>query len=144
MKAVGARVPAWLLYSTLTVLLWGAWGVQSKLLVGRTSPFTGQVLFTAGMVVPVAMVLASRRRFQGRNIRRGFAYAVLTGMLGGAGNVAFYVALVDGKVSLIGPITSLYPLVTVLLARVTLNERMSRAQLTGVGLALFSIYLLTL
>ena len=113
-------VPRWLLYSLLTIAFWGAWGVESKLVVDRTSPYTNQVLFTFGLGAPVALVLVSRRRFAGRARRRGLTCAVVTGLLGGLGNVAFYMALSAGRASVVVPLTSLFPLVTVLLAMVVL------------------------
>lgn len=135
---------SWLVYSLLTILLWGAWGVESKLIVDRTSPWTSQVLFTFGLIPPVALVLMSRRRFAGRDRKRGVSYAVLTGMLGGSGNITFYLALVDGKTSVVVPLTSLAPLVTVLLAATVLKERISARQWVGLALALVAIYLLSL
>jgi bacterial/archaeal transporter family protein len=137
------REHRWLVHSMLTVLLWGAWGVVSKLIVDRTSPFTSQVLFTFGLVAPLAVALASRRRFEGTARLRGFNYAVLTGLLGGLGNLAMYAALVDGKASTIVTLTSLAPLVTVLLAAVALHERIGRRQVIGLALALIAIWLLS-
>ena len=40
----------------MTVVLWGVWGFESKLLVDRTSPYTGQVLFTLGLLLPALVV----------------------------------------------------------------------------------------
>ena len=137
-------MPAWLTYSLLAILFWGAWGLESKLLVDKTSPYTGQVLFTLGLFLPAALVLCSRRRFAGSNRRRGLFFAVLTGLLGGLGNIAFYMALVPGKASVVVPITSLSPLVTVLLAVVAMKEKVNRRQWAGVALALTAIYLLSL
>jgi uncharacterized membrane protein len=136
-------MPRWLLYSFATILLWGAWGAESKLIVDRTSPYTGQVLFTFGLIPPVLLVLCSRRRFAGTNRRRGLFWAVLTGLLGGLGNLAFYMALTDGKASVVVPLTSLFPLVTVLLAVTALKERLNAGQYCGLALALAAIYLLS-
>jgi transporter family protein len=125
-------------------VLWGVWGFESKVLVDRTSPYTGQVLFTAGLVVPVILVLMSPKRFAGRRRRLGFSFAFLTGLLGGLGNVGFFVALERGNASVIVPLTSLSPLVTVLVGVLVLKEKMSRPQYFGLALALLAIYLLSL
>lgn len=137
-------MPAWLFYTLLTALLWGVWGFEAKLLVDRASPHAGQVLFTFGMVVPLAVVLLSKRRFQGERPRRGMFFAFLTGLLGGGGNVAFYMALKGGSASTVVPLTSLSPLVTVLVGVVFLKERMKACQYGGLALALVAIYLLSL
>jgi transporter family protein len=57
--------------------------------------------------------------------------------------VAFYTALESGKASVIAPLTSLFPLVTVLLAVVILKERLNYGQYAGLALALAAIYLLS-
>jgi transporter family protein len=137
-------MPAWLFYTLLTALLWGVWGFEAKLLMDRASPYAGQVLFTFGLVVPLAVVLVSKRRFSGEHRGRGMFYAVLTGLLGGGGNIAFYVALNSGSASTVVPLTSLSPLVTVLVGVVFLKERMRARQYGGLALALVAIYLLSL
>jgi len=136
-------VPLWLRYTLLTALLWGLWGFDSKLLVDRTSPYAGQILFTAGLAVPVSFVLLSKRRFAGERPRAGLAFAVLTGLLGGLGNLAFFAALERGSASVVVPLTSLSPLVTVLVGVAALKESMRPRQWFGVVLALLAIYLLS-
>ena len=49
----------------------------------------------------------------------------------------------SGKASIVGPVTSLLPLLTVVLAVLLLKERMNRLQVTGVALALISIWMLS-
>ncbi len=137
-------MPAWLVYTLTTVALWGVWGFESKILVDRTSPYTGQVLFTAGLVVPVIFVLMSPNRFAGRRRKLGFFFAFLTGLLGGSGNVAFFLALEKGIASVIVPLTSLSPLVTVLVGVLVLKEKMRWFQYIGLALALVAIYMLSL
>ncbi len=137
------RRHTWLFYSFLTILLWGAWGVESKLIVDRTSPYTGQVLFTFGLVVPLVIALCSRRRFEGTSRTKGFWLAFLTGLLGGGGNITMYLALERGNASVIVPLTSLAPLVTVLLAAVVLHERINARQGVGLVLALAAMWLLS-
>lgn len=137
-------MPAWLVYTLITVVFWGVWGFESKILVDRTSPYTGQVLFTAGLVVPVIFVLMSPKRFAGSRRKLGFFFAFLTGLLGGLGNVLFFVALSKGRASVIVPLTSLSPLVTVLVGVLVLKENMRWFQYIGLTLALVAIYLLSL
>jgi bacterial/archaeal transporter family protein len=138
------RVPAWLWLSLLTILLWGAWGIQSKLIVDRISPWMNQVLFPLGLVPVLAAMAFSKRVHEGTEKRRGAGYAILTGLLGGAGNIAFYVALQKGgQVSVVVPLTCLFPLVTVAIAYVVLKEKLTREQVAGLFVALVAIYLLS-
>lgn len=137
-------MPAWLLYTLITVVFWGVWGFESKLLVDRTSPYTGQLLYTIGLLPPVIFVLMSPKRFAGKRRKLGFFFAFLTGILGGLGNVAFFMALVKGSASVIVPLTSLSPLVTVLVGVLVLKEKMHWFQYVGLALALVAIYLLSI
>jgi drug/metabolite transporter (DMT)-like permease len=61
---------------------------------------------------------------------------VLVGTLDQAANVLYGFASTVGLVSLSSVLVSLYPMVTVILARFVLDERMSRVQKAGIGLAL--------
>jgi len=137
-------MPAWLVYTIITAVCWGLWGFESKLLVDRTSPPTSQILFTFGLLVPAFFVLLSPKRFAGKRPGRGLCFAILTGLLGGLGNIAFFAALEKGRASVIVPLTSLSPLVTVLVGVLVLKEKMRWFQYVGLALALVAIYLLSL
>jgi transporter family protein len=136
-----AGIPRWLAFSLLTILLWGAWGAVSD----GVDANTNQIFFTIGLLPLIVIVWRSPRLQGGEQRRRGIAWAFLTGILGGAGNIAFFRALVvGGKASIVVPATALFPLVTVLLAVVFLRERLSRPQIFGLILALVAIYLLSM
>jgi len=138
-------VPAWLWLSLLTIVFWGAWGVQSKMIVDRISPWMNQVLFPIGLLPVMAGMLFSSRVHDGSNKQKGAWYAIVTGIFGGAGNVAFYLALErGGKVSIVVPLTCLFPLATVLLAYWMLKEKLTRSQLAGLVVAVIAICLLSL
>jgi bacterial/archaeal transporter family protein len=139
-------VAPWMLLSILTVLLWGAWGLQSKMIVDRISPWMNQVLFSIGLFpLTVLMLFSKTLRRRGDKNRRGASYGLATGVLGGTGNIALYLALgTGGKASLVVPIVGLAPLVTIVLALLILKESINRTQIAGLGLALISIYLLSI
>jgi uncharacterized membrane protein len=132
----------WLSFSLITIALFGVWGFVSTVITKEVAPLTVQVLSTIGLL-PVAFVLGfSQNLRKGTNFGAGIAVATLTGVLGGSGNVALYKALqIGGEGSVVVPLTGMYPLVTVVLARVLLKERLNRIQTLGIGLALVAIYL---
>jgi len=141
-----AGLPAWLAYSLLTIALWGAWGVVSKVASGGIDANTNQVFFTLGLL-PLMLIMwrSPRARASGEHRRAGMAWAFVTGILGGTGNIAFFHALVvGGKASIVVPTTALFPLVTVILAILLLHERISNLQKVGLVLALAAIYLLSM
>lgn len=142
------RVPAWLWLSIVATLLWGAWGIQSKLIVERITPLANQIVFVLGLVPAVIWCLVAQPRISvtlSPERRSGTFYAFFTGVLGAVGNIVFFIALAEGgPASIVVPFTSLFPLVTVVLAAVWLRERIGRVQIAGLGLALVAIVLLSL
>jgi len=65
------------------------------------------------------------------------------GILDTGGNVFFAAASTKGLVSVVSILASLYPVVTVLLARAVLHERVHRSQELGIVLALAGIVLIS-
>jgi transporter family protein len=99
-----------------------------------------QVLFVTGMAPLLATVLArSRRSIQ--TDRLGILYGILNGVLSTLGMLAFYAAMEKGKASVVGPVTALFPIVTVAGSMLVLNERLNAVQGMGVGLAIAAILL---
>ena len=64
------------------------------------------------------------------------------GILDSGANLLFVLASQRGLLSLIAVVASLYPVMTVVLARGVLGERLSRVQAAGVVLALAGIALI--
>ena len=140
-----AGLPRWLLFSLLTIVVWGAWGAVSKMASNGIDADTNQVFFTVGLLPLILFVWWSPRTRGGKNRKAGIAWAFLTGILGGTGNIAFFHAFViGGKASIVTPVTALFPLVTVILAITFLHERIGTAQKFGLVLALVAIYLLSM
>ena len=142
------RPPAWLLWSLFTIVLWGGYGLVSKIASDGVDAYANQLLYTAGLaplMVFVAWNVWKRSAIEHPNARRkGSYWAFLTGILGGLGNIAFFQALVKGgKASVVAPVTALFPMVTVLLAMFFLKERLGRIQWAGLALAFVAIYLLS-
>jgi transporter family protein len=133
-------MPRWLLFSIITILLWGAWGVVSKVIGTVMSASQTQALSTLGLL-PILLALSFSKP-QATNKVRGITYALVAGLLVGSGNLAMFKALnLGGKASTVIPLTALYPLVTVVLATIVLSEKPNRIQLCGIGVALIAIYL---
>ena len=69
---------------------------------------------------------------------------VVAGVLDVAANIFYLIATRFGLLSVVAVLTSMYPAVTVLMARLLLKERMIRTQLVGLGLAGVAIVLIVL
>ena len=85
----------------------------------------------------VALAVAKRTTgwLHGRDI--GVVVLVAAGDLGA--NLAFAVASTKGFVSITSVLSSLFPVVTVLLARVVLQERLRRVQIIGVAVTMLGV-----
>ncbi len=95
---------------------------------------------TASLAVMLALVLAQGHSL--RPARSALPVILLAGVLDVGGNVFFLLAIQSGRLDMASVLSSLYPAVTVLLARVILSEQMSRLQLLGVIGALAAIVLI--
>jgi drug/metabolite transporter (DMT)-like permease len=97
---------------------------------------------SAGTVVAFGIALATRTRLRsGRGDITGIA--LVSGAIDAAANVCYVLATRAGLFGLAVVITSLYPGMTVLLARVLLGERMRWVQRTGLLLAAAGVVLVT-
>ena len=65
-------------------------------------------------------------------------------MLDVGADVFFAFATTTGLLSVVSILSSLYPVATVVLARIVLDERMARLQQAGIGLALTGVVLISL
>ena len=132
------RLSRWLTYALLCIVAWGTWGFVAKLGADRIAPGPLQILATAG-TLPLALLAFVQLRMRLEKDAKGISYGIANGVLSGVGLLAYYAAVSRGKVSVVGPVTSLFPLLTVALAFVFLRERLNRVQIGGAALSLVAI-----
>ena len=134
----------WFWYSILCVLCWGAWALFSKLGSRQIPPETMQFLFTVG-ALPVGLALLVARRGKLEKSAKGISYAVANGIIAGIGGLTLFAAYhTNGNTSLITVATSLYPVITVVLAMLILRERLTATQALGLAFAGAAIVLFSL
>jgi uncharacterized membrane protein len=98
----------------------------------------------AGTAVMLSVAAVTRTRpMWWKPDRRVFVMALASGAFDATANICYVLATRAGLFGLAVVITSLYPGVTVLLARLTLGERMRTVQRAGLLLAAVGIVLLT-
>ena len=134
----------WLWYSLLTIVGWSGWAILLKIgsveIPGRPALF----LQTAGML-PLALLLLLAGTVKGPQNKKGIGYSLLNGSVTGAG-ILFLLAAYrqGGNTSVVAVTSSLYPLVTFLLAVPLLREKITKSQALGVILATVSIVIFSL
>jgi transporter family protein len=136
-------LPIWLVYALASIFWWGLFGFLAKLGADELPANQLYLFFVIGMI-PLVVLALFRRGGRLETDRPGAGYGILNGIFSGLGLLAYYAAMEAGKASIVGPVTSLYPLVTVFLALALLQERLNWIQRVGVALAVTSIVVLSL
>jgi drug/metabolite transporter (DMT)-like permease len=87
---------------------------------------------------------ADLRAAFGGTVRAPTGLAVITGLTGGGATILYFFATHDGFLAITAVLTSLYPAVTIGLARLLASERLSATRLSGLVLAGMSVTLIAL
>ena len=132
----------WLQLSLTTLVLWGLWGFFAKIVLNSVNWRSLFVFSTVGSIFLTAIFIVFARPSFAFNMQT--CSAMLVGMLGVGASMTFYYALEQGKVSIVVPLTAMYPLVTVILAAVILREKLSPTQGIGVILAIVAVLLISI
>ncbi|MEE9416304.1 MAG: EamA family transporter [Acidimicrobiales bacterium] len=105
--------------------------------LSRTSGDTGLFPLLGARIASIAalsVVLTASRSWSGVN-RKAWPVVVVAGLLDFGANSFYLLALDSGSFTWVAAISSLYPVSTVLLARIVLNERIAALQIVGLALA---------
>lgn len=133
---------SWLALSLVSLGLWGLWGVFTKVATQHIGPQGAYLLGMLGYL-PVLGILLYETGGKVPWHPWGWVAAVAAGMSTGFGLFFFFRALNQGAASIVVPLTSLYPVVTVMLSWLFLRESLSPRQLTGLILAVAAVWLLS-
>lgn len=106
--------------------------------------FSGQVAEVVVLACLVALTSGFRNVVTGARSPGTAMLAVLTGITGGAATIAYFSATQRGFLAITAVLTSLYPAITIGLARVLVHERLSAARLAGLILAGASVTLIAI
>jgi transporter family protein len=134
---------SWVGLSCIALALWGITGVTQKLSTNKISSVHSFVWFSVAFVL-VAAVLLAFVPLGGQLSVATIALAALGGVLNGTGALTSFAAFErGGKASIVIPLVSLYPLVTIGGAWLFLQERVTGVQAAGIACALIAVVLLS-
>ncbi|MDZ8054738.1 MAG: EamA family transporter [Aulosira sp. ZfuVER01] len=133
-------VTHWLLYTIFSLFLYGFWGLFSKLSTNYIDPKRALVYEVGGAIL-VSLLLIWRNDFKWQGDIRGILYAVLVGTSGTLATLCFFVAISQASATIVIPLTSLYPVITILLAFLILKEPITLRQGIGILLAIIALLL---
>ena len=127
------------LRTVAVALLAGTFFGTFLVLLDRTSDGSGLwpvvvARLASTIAVGVLLVVLSALRRAAPHLPRAVVPLVVTaGVADMSANVLYLLAVRAGQLSIVGLLSSLYPVSTVLLATLVLRERLSKVQLAGVG-----------
>ena len=135
--------PLWLFFALATLIFWGTTGVTQKLSTNAISTELSFLWFVLAFL-PIALVIVLAVPLDWHLKMRVYCLAVVGGALNGLGALTSFKALESGgKASIVIPLCYLYPLVTIFLALLLLHEKITRAEIAGIVLALVAAILLS-
>jgi drug/metabolite transporter (DMT)-like permease len=109
------------------------------LFIGLNRAGSGSGLWPVAAATITELVAALATAVATGNVRlpaaRARLLAVITGATGAGGTILYFFATHDGFLAVTAVLTSLYPAVTIVLARVMLGERLTGLRLAGLGFA---------
>ncbi|MEW5892110.1 MAG: EamA family transporter [Pseudomonadota bacterium] len=132
---------SWYLPAFLAFFFWGLWALFPKITTSLIDPRSA-LFFQALGAFSVALVVLATLNFRPQLDARAVPLALLTGVLGMTGGIAYLYAISRGPAMLVSVLTALYPLLTVVLAWLFMGESVSVRQWLGIALALVAMALL--
>lgn len=133
----------WIVYTFVTTLFWGIWGAFIEIPEKAGFPATlGYVVWSLTMM-PCALIALHLSGWKPKTDTRSVLLGSTVGFLGAGGQLILFEALRKGPAYIVFPLISLFPILTVVLSMMLLNERATRRQAWGITLALIAIFLLS-
>ncbi len=130
----------WIVFSIVSLVLWGFWGIFTKLAAGHLNTQGILIYGTIGSAIGLGIVLLFAPAQIGTP-PAGIAFAVFSGLCVTLGTACYAAALARGPASVVVTLTALYPVVTIILAALFLHETPTARQALGMVFALAAMVL---
>ncbi|PSB38096.1 hypothetical protein C7B69_03245 [filamentous cyanobacterium Phorm 46] len=136
-----AKVPDWLIYALICSLLYGLWGFFGNLATKYVNYKTAFVYEAIGAILTTLFILVQTNNLSLEGDVRGILFAVIVGVCGTVASLVFFIALAKGEVANVVSVTSIYPLITIVLSSLFLKEPITLTQMLAVLLAIVAVIL---
>jgi transporter family protein len=133
------------LWALLTACIWGVVPLMEKVGLGNSSPTTGVIVRSLGVVVGLLLFGSSWSTWAAL---RSLSWSSILLLAGGGllasfvGQLAFYRALKSGALSQVTPVAGAYPLIAAILGWLLLREPVTVSRVVGVILIVSGVSLL--
>ena len=128
----------WILPTVGTFICWGLGCFIPKIATKYIDPKSAIVYEVIGGIV-LSFVVLYFMNFRLETHPKGIVLAGIAGMLGFMGALCFLFAVSKGPVSIIAPLSALYPILSVSLAVIFLNETVTIKQGLGIFFAVLAV-----
>jgi transporter family protein len=135
------KIPDWLIYALMCSILYGIWGFFGKLATKSLDYKTAFLYEAIGAFLTTLFIIGSSKNLNFEGNIAGIVFALLVGVCGTVASLIFLKAIESGPVVSTISITSLYPLLTVLLSYLFLKEAITIPQIIALSLAIISVIL---
>lgn len=133
---------AWVIPTLLALFTWSLWAFLPKIATRYIDANSAMVYQALGaMLVGLGTLIVLRFKVQ-FNVP-GFSLSVVIGVLGFVGVLLYLIALSRGPLTLVAPMSALYPLVAIILGFIFLQETVTPKQGVGIALSLAAILLIS-
>lgn len=135
---------SWLALSLICLLVYGLWGFFSKFVSAELNAPSLLIYSLLGSALGIPLYVFTYRESFSFQWQNGWTYlAMLIGIFTSLGAFLFFNAIAQGEASKVVVITSLYPIITTILAFIFLNETISFSKIFGILLCLAGIVILS-
>lgn len=139
------KIETWLLWSILGAFLMGFGYFVGKFAIGRFDLYSFIMASTlANIPCMIVLSILDSRPIKLKGERGLLIYSILGNGMMPIGLLFLYIALSKGSASLVSPVSSIYPAITVLLAYLFLKERISKINFIGILTICLGIVLVSL
>lgn len=132
----------WLFYTLISLSLYGLWGFFSKLGTNYINPQNTLIYDMFGALI-VGLVLVVNKNYQWQGDTRGMFFSAIAGLIGAIATLCYLVAVSKNSVSIVLPVTSLYPAITVLLSSFFLKEPITLRHGMGILFAVMALIIIS-
>lgn len=131
----------WFVIAIIVSLLWGSGSFFGKMALAKDIPYRVYLFEGIGTLAVLTFLIFFKRQEILTNLSFNL-FGLLMGLSWGIGTVLFIIALQPAKLSIIVPLTAIYPAFTVLLSVLFLQERLDLREIIGIAFAIISVALL--
>ena len=130
-----------IIFALLCALAWAFWGIFGKLSANRGVPPTTLAFLSSCASFVVIVGSHAWQHFPAAPTAAGILCALVSGVCGAIGMLFFSMAIKHGDAAIIVTLSAIYPIFTVLLSPLILQEKLSLTHAIGVLLVTLGVIL---